>query len=197
MLDLGCAGGRNAAYLTELDVAVLAIDAEPAMVAATRARLAARIGPEEATRRVRLGHFDRLTDLGAAEVDLVLALGVLQNAANDDEFARGVAEIARVLRAGGEALVAHFAPSTRPPDRELRRAAGSRHGYTGFYGDDHARPMVLHEAPELDAAFLAVGLAPTRPSDTVVAPSGVPGSHRTGGPGGTRVTVNGHDRRLP
>ncbi|MDF1522961.1 MAG: class I SAM-dependent methyltransferase [Trueperaceae bacterium] len=62
VLDLGCAGGRNAAYLTDLDVEVLAVDASPAMVEATRARVA---------------RVDALDDLLDEAFDLVLALGVL------------------------------------------------------------------------------------------------------------------------
>ncbi len=198
VLDLGCAGGRNTAYLTGLDVEVIAVDAEPAMVAATRARVAPFVGPEEAARRVRVGRFDALDDLRDDAFELVLALGVLQNATDDAEFARGVREIARVLRPGGTVLVAHFSPASRPPDRALSRVAGSAHAYRGFFGEDPELPMVLHEAGDLDAAFAAVGLAPLVPSDTVVAPASGAGSHRdTRGrtAGGTRVTVNAHYRK--
>ena len=90
VLDLGCAGGRNTAYLTGLDLEMVAIDAEPAMVASTRARIAPIVGPEEAGRRVRVGRFDALDDVDDASFDLLLALGVLQNAADDEAFGRGV-----------------------------------------------------------------------------------------------------------
>jgi len=197
-LDLGCAGGRNTAYLTGLDVEVIAVDAEPAMVAATRARVAPFVGPEEAARRVRVGRFDALDELSDGTFELVLALGVLQNATTDAEFARGVREIARVLRPGGTVLVAHFSPASRPPDRALTRVAGSVHAYRGFFGEDPDLPMVLHEAGDLDAAFAAAGLAPDVASDTVVAPASGAGSHRDAdgrSPGGTRVTVNARYRK--
>ena len=200
VLDLGCAGGRNTAYLTGLDVEVIAVDAEPAMVAATRARIAPFVGPEEAARRVQVARFDALDGLQDDVFELVLALGVLQNAMGDAEFARGVREIARVLRPGGTVLVAHFSPASRPPDRALTRVAGSAHAYRGFFGDDPELPMVLHRAGELDAAFAAAGLAPVVPSDTVVAPAAGAGSHRDArgrAAGGTRVTVNAHYRKLP
>jgi SAM-dependent methyltransferase len=200
VLDLGCAGGRNTAYLTGLDVEVIAVDAEPAMVAATRARIAPFVGPEEAARRVQVARFDALDGLQDDAFELVLALGVLQNATGDAEFARGVREIARVLRPGGTVLVAHFSPASRPPDRALTRVAGSAHAYRGFFGDDPELPMVLHGAGELDAAFAAAGLAPVVPSDTVVAPAAGAGSHREArarASGGTRVTVNAHYRKLP
>ena len=200
VLDLGCAGGRNTAYLTGLDVEAVAVDAEPAMVAATRARVAPFVGPQEAARRVRVGRFDALDELPNAAFELVLALGVLQNATGDAEFARGVREIARVLRPGGTVLVAHFSPASRPPDRTLTRVPGSAHAYRGFFAEDPELPMVLHEADALDAAFGAGGLAPVVPSDTVVAPASGAGSHRDArgrAAGGTRVTVNAHYRKPP
>ncbi len=198
VLDLGCAGGRNAAYLSHLDVEVVAVDAEPAMAEATRARLAEHLGAAEARRRVRVGRFDHLDFVADGAVDLVLALGVLQNAEDDAEFGRGVAEIARVLRPGGDALVAHFSPASRPPLGALRRVAEGGHTYLGFFGDDPERPMVLHGAADLDAAFATAGLTPRVPTETVVAPSAGVGSHRDGAAGregGTRVTVNAHYRR--
>jgi len=198
VLDLGCAGGRNTAYLTGLDVETIAVDAEPAMVAATRARVASFVGPEEAARRARVGRFDALDELPDDAFELVLALGVLQNATADAEFARGVREIARVLRPGGGVLVAHFSPASRPPERELTRVAGSAHAYRGFFGEDPELPMVLHEAHDLDAAFAAAGLSPVVASATVVAPASGAGSHRSArgrAAGGTRVTVNAHYRK--
>jgi SAM-dependent methyltransferase len=198
VLDLGCAGGRNAAYLTGLDVEVVAVDAEPAMVEATRARLAAHLGAAEAARRALVGRFDRLDAFPDGAFDLVLALGALQNAGDDAEFERGVAEAARVLRPGGVALVAHFSPASRPPGGALRRVAAGGHAYLGFFGDDPERPMVLHDAADLDAAFAAFGFAPLRATETVAAPSAGCGSHREASPGrdgGTRVTVNAHYRR--
>jgi SAM-dependent methyltransferase len=200
VLDLGCAGGRNTAYLTGLDIEAIAVDAEPAMVAATRARVAPFVGPEEAARRVRAGRFDALDGLDDDTFELVLALGVLQNATGDAEFTRGVREIARVLRPAGTALIAHFSPASRPPGRALTRVAGSVHAYRGFFGEDPELPMVLHEASDLDAAFAAVGLVPVVPSDTVVAPASGAGSHRDAqgrAAGGTRVTVNAHYRKPP
>ncbi|MFO8150381.1 MAG: class I SAM-dependent methyltransferase [Trueperaceae bacterium] len=200
VLDLGCAGGRNTAYLTGLDVEAVAVDAEPAMVAATRARVAPFVGPEEAARRVRVGRFDALAELEDEGFELVLALGVLQNATGDAEFTRGVRELARVLRPGGTALVAHFSPASRPPDRALARVAGAAHAYRGFFGEDPELPMVLHDAGELDAAFAAAGLTPVVPSDTVIAPAAGDGSHRDArrrAAGGTRVTINAHYRKPP
>ena len=65
VLDLGCAGGRNAALLALKGFDVHALDASAAMVAHTRERLAAVLGVAEAERRVRQGRMDDLTSTGA------------------------------------------------------------------------------------------------------------------------------------
>lgn len=200
VLDLGCAGGRNAGYLTELGLDVLAVDASAAMVAATRSRLARTLGPEEAARRVRLDRLDALDDLPGAAFDLVLALGVLQHAGSEAAFEAAIATIARVVRPGGAVLVAHFAPSSRPGGRRLRRVAGTRHAFVGWGGVDDAAPMVLHEPDALDAAFAAHGLVPFEPSVRVERRTGPDDRGAGSDPHpnwGTRATVNAHYHRPP
>ena len=76
VLDLGCAGGRNAALLASEGFDVHALDASAAMVAHTRERLAALLGVAEAERRVRQGRMDDLSAYPAAHFDLVIALGI-------------------------------------------------------------------------------------------------------------------------
>jgi SAM-dependent methyltransferase len=198
VLDLGCAGGRNAAYLTDLDVEVLAIDASAAMVAATRARLARTLGPEEAARRARVARVDALDDLRDATFDLVLALGVLQHAGSEAAFDTALATIARVLQPGGTVLVAHFAPSSRPGGRVLTRVAGTAHAYVGWGGAGDAAPMVLHEPEALDAAFAAHGLVPAEPTVRVERRTGPDDRGAASEPHpawGVRVTVNARYRR--
>lgn len=198
VLDLGCAGGRNADYLTALEVDVLAVDASAAMIAATRARLARKLGDAEAARRVRQERVDALGDLPDASFDLALALGVLQHAGSEAAFEASVATIARVLRPGGAVLVAHFAPSSRPGGRALRRVAGTDHTYVGWGGRDDAAPMVLHEPDALDAAFLGHGLVPAEPTVRVERHSGPDDRGAASAPHpawGMRVTVNARYRR--
>lgn len=198
VLDLGCAGGRNAAYLTDVDVEVLAVDASAAMVAATRERLAAALGPVEAARRVRLGRVDALGDLPDAAFDLVLALGVLQHAGGEAAFDAALATVARALRPGGAVLVAHFAPSSRPGGRQLTRVVGTTHTFVGWGGGDDAAPMVLHEPDALDAAFARHGLLPAEPTVRVERRTGPDDRGAASDPHpawGTRVTVNARYER--
>ncbi len=198
VLDLGCAGGRNADYLTALDVDVLAVDASTAMVEATRARLARTVGPADAERRVRHDRVDALGDLPDAAFDLVLALGVLQHAGSEGAFDVAVATIARVLRPGGAVLVAHFAPSSRPGGRRLAPVPGTTHTFVGWSGGEDASPMVLHEPDALDAAFAAHGLEPAEPTVRVERRTGPDDRGAGSDPHpawGVRVTVNAHYRR--
>lgn len=198
VLDLGCAGGRNAGYLTELGFDVLAVDASAAMVATTRSRLAATLGATEAARRVRLGRVEALDGLPDAGFDLVLALGVLQHAGGEAAFDAAVATVARVLRPGGAALVAHFAPSSRPGGRRLTRVAAMSHAFVGWGGPEDTARMVLHEPDALDAAFAAHGLTPAEPTQRVERRTG-PEDRGTGSDPhpawGVRVTVNARYRR--
>ena len=196
VLDLGCAAGRNADYLTVLDVDVLAIDASAAMIAATRARLTRTLGSAEAERRVRIDRVDALSDLPDAAFDLVLALGVLQHAGSEAAFDAAVATIARVLRPSGAVLVAHFAPSSRPGGHELTPVVGTAHTFVGWRGHDAAAPMVLHEPDGLDAAFAAHGLVPAEPTQRIVRRTG-PDDRGASDPHpawGMRVTVNARYR---
>ncbi len=198
VLDLGCAGGRNADYLTALDVDVLAVDASAAMVAATRARLVPLLGAAEAERRVRHDRVDGLADLPHAAFDLVLALGVLQHAGSEAAFDAAIATVARVLRPGGAVLVAHFAPSSRPGGRELTPVSGTAHTFVGWGGSDDAAPMVLHEPDGLDAAFAAHGLVPAQPTQRVERRTGPDDRGTASEPHpawGVRATVNAHYRR--
>lgn len=197
VLDLGSAGGRNAGYLTEGGFEVLAVDASAAMVAATRSRLARTLGTEEAARRVHLGRVDVLDDLPDATFDLVLALGVLQHAGSEAAFDAAVATIARVLRPGGAALVAHFAPSSRPAGRDLARVAGTAHTFVGWGRHDDPSPMVLHEPDALDAAFAAHGLVPAEPTVRVERRTGPDDRGAASEPQpawGVRATVNARYR---
>jgi SAM-dependent methyltransferase len=179
VLDLGCAGGRNTAYLTDRGIHVDALDTAPAMIAATRDRLAATLGPTAARARVRLGSVEALDDYADAGYDLVLALGVLQHTGDEGAFEAALAHLARVTRSGGSALVAHFSPASRKP---LARIPGTNHTYVGFDDNDPATRLVMHDAQGLDAAFAPHGFTPLQATETVFAAEG------------TRVTINAHYR---
>lgn len=177
-LDVGCAAGRNSRYLAELGADVWALDASHAMVAATRAQLAEVLGPEEAARRVLEGEMQDLGRFQDASFELVVLLGVLQNAGTDAELHRALDEVRRVVAPGGRCLVANFAPGSEPSGTPLQRLQGETHVFTGF-GGPHRRITLL--APDdLDAVFHHRGLRPARPTTAVRVSTGR----------GFRITVN-------
>jgi SAM-dependent methyltransferase len=163
VLDLGCAAGRNAAYLAERGFDVHALDASEAMVERTRERLAETLGPDEAARRVRVGTMDDLGAFADEAFGLVVALGILHQAGSEEEWGRTLSEVVRVLAPGGLLLVASFAPGT-----DLRGE-----GVRPVPGEAHAREMVgvgrlyLLDADELDRVMAERGLAPVAATETV------------------------------
>src|SRR6202162_5790551 len=114
VLDLGCAGGRNAVVLAGKGFDVEALDASPAMIAKTRERVAGILGPAEAARRVRVGRMDELSFAPDGRYDLVVALGLYHCAQSRAEWDRTLSETARGLKPGGKLLVSVFPPDTDP-----------------------------------------------------------------------------------
>jgi len=140
VLDLGCAGGRNCAYLARKGFDVFALDAAPGMVERVRTDLAAILGPEEALGRVLLGRMDDLSRFEDDSFDLVVALGIYHIAASAAEQRSAFAETARVLAHGGRLLCAVFGPGTTLPGGRLP-----------------SRPLA---AADLDKALEPLGLTP-------------------------------------
>lgn len=176
VLDLGCAGGRNATVLAERGFDFYAVDSSAAMVEMTRVRVAAILQPEEAGRRVRRGRMDDLDGFDSESCDVIVALGIYHNATSEEEFERSLSESARVLRPRGRLLISSFSPSFQPKGEALRPVDGMPHVFDGF----GAGPMYLLEAEELDLAMSRHGLRPGVATETVV----------TQTDSGTRVTVN-------
>lgn len=174
-LDVGCAAGRNSRFLAERGADVWALDGSSAMVDATRGALAAVLGAEDAERRVIHGRMDDLGAFADGRFDLVLLLGVLQNAASDAELERTLDEVRRVLAPGGRCLVANFAPDSQPSGVPVEQVAGERHVYADF-GGPHRRIALLTPAA-LDAVFARRGLVPETPTASVHVPT--PRGHRT------------------
>jgi SAM-dependent methyltransferase len=164
VLDVGCAGGRNTVFLAELGVHVEALDASAGMVEETRRRLAAVVGAEAARARVRQGRMDDLSAYPSASFDLVLGLGIYQNAASMQEWERAIAETARVLRPGGRVLVAHFTPDLDMTGHGVESVPGEPHVFTGLAD---GRAVLLYQ-DELEEAMARHGLEPLTPSRTVV-----------------------------
>lgn len=164
-LDVGCAAGRNTVYLAERGLEVMAIDASQAMVAKTRERLAALMPPEEAARRVLVGRMEALPFADAA-FDVVIALGVLQDAPTFAIWQQALAESARVLKPGGLCLVAQFAPDHQPHGRLPQPVDGEPHVYVGA-SRELSRRLTLVGAQELDRYAAQLGLVPAAPTEQV------------------------------
>jgi len=168
-LDIGCAAGRNCRLLAEAGAEVWAVDSSAAMVEAARARLEPVIGATAAERRVVRGRMDDLSSFPDDTFDLVVALGVFQNAGSADEWERTLAGAARVLAPGGHCLVANFAPDSRPHGVALERVPGEDDVYYGF-GGPHDR-ITLLTPDALDASFARHGLEPAEPTEAVRVPT--------------------------
>lgn len=184
VLDLGCAGGRNTVYLAERGADVRALDASPAMVARTRERLEPLLSPTEAERRVYHGPMSDLSAFSSRQFDLVVALGIYHVAQSFGEWQQTVAETARVLQAGGEVLVAQFAPGSSPRGRLLTPIDREPHLFSGFNDDDH---IVLLTPHEMDTEMARYGFTPVTPTTSV----------RVEKENGHHITVNAHYRLEP
>ncbi len=163
VLDLGCAGGRNTELLAARGFDVVALDASRAMVARTRERVSAVLGPEEARRRVEEGRMDDLGRHADSSFDLVVALGILHSAGSREEWDRAASETARVLRAGGRLLFNQFTPEVDLTGDGVRQVPGEPDVYDGF----PSGRVVLLQAEALDREWSARGLVPVVPSETV------------------------------
>ncbi len=180
-LDVGCAGGRNAVFLARSGWDVQAVDGSAAMVAETRRQLAEVLGQRTAAERVHRQPMDDLSRYGDASFDLVIGLGIYQNADRLSEWHRAVAETARVLKVGGLLLLAHFTPDVDLTGSGVQAVPGEPHVYAGM---PRGRG-VLFDATDLEEALAEHGLHPVTPSETVVVPTET----------GQRATVNALLRR--
>jgi SAM-dependent methyltransferase len=185
VLDVGCAGGRNADWLAERGYDVWAFDAAATMVGATRDRVAAHLGRSEAQRRVRQAEVEddaAWAPDGRGDFDLILALGVLQDLPDAATFRAALRHLAGALAPGGRVLVANFGPDSRPEGTPLQPIPGEAHAYLGFAKG--GRRMTLPDPATLDRWFAEVGLRPEVPTAVAQRPTEA----------GTRTTINARYR---
>lgn len=181
VLDVGCAAGRNTVMLAERGFDVFAIDSSEAMVARTRERVARVLGAEESEQRVRLGHMEDLGLFADASVHVLVALGVLHQAASEGQWTGAIREMSRCVVPGGHLLVAVWSPRSRPHGESIRSVAGEEHVYEGFHSGTH----YLVEAPDLDSALASAGFVPVVPTEDVFVETEK----------GWRITINALYRR--
>ncbi len=181
VLDIGCAGGRNAVLLARLGCDLHAIDASRPMVHRTRFRVGRVLGEREAARRIRVGRMEQLGGFSDRSFDLVVALGVYHSAPDRATLERALSEAARVLDRGGYLLVSNFAPGTELEGARLEPVEDEPGVYEGHAQGRH----FLLDAAELDAAFAQHRLFPVTPTRVVEA----------AGESFRRITVNGLYRK--
>jgi ubiquinone/menaquinone biosynthesis C-methylase UbiE/DNA-binding MarR family transcriptional regulator len=116
--DLGCGTGHVADVLSPFVRRVVAVDGSPEMLAAARGRLAGRENVE-----LYSGALESLP-LEASSLDVAILFLVLHYLAEPE---RALAEVARVVRAGGRVLVVDMTPHDRD---EYRARMG--HVWMGF-----------------------------------------------------------------
>lgn len=120
VLDIGCGRGSTSLALTTLRPAILvALDAAPAMLTATRQRLAAA-GTRPPAARVVAGDFHRLP-IDDRSIDLAVAAFCLYHSTQP---ARALAEIARCLRPGAAVIIATKSRDSYAELDQLVAAAG-------------------------------------------------------------------------
>lgn len=176
VLDLGCAGGRNAVLLAEMGFDIYAIDGSYAMVEETRERVKKILGEESAKKRIRQGSMNDLSFYQSGYFDLIIALGIFQNAISHKEWFSSLAEASRVLKTKGKMLVANFHVKSAPDGNLLVKDNSETHVYHGF----GPNPMYLLNAEQHDAQFLSFGFVPLLPTETVKAATA----------NGYRITIN-------
>lgn len=167
VLDLACAGGRNAEWLARQGFDFYACDNSPAMVARTRSRVAPILGTVEAERHVIPCRMEDLSVFASGFFDVVLAFGVYQQAGTVGDWHGAVSETVRVLRTGGQVLVQHFSPRSVPAGESLRRL--DEHVFEA--PDRDLGRMVLLDPDELDAWMRRHGLTPLSPPRAATSPT--------------------------
>ncbi len=127
VVDLGCGIGRVAIAVAPRAAHVLALDVSAGMVAEARGRTA-----DLANVRVEQVGGRDLAGVADASVDLVLAADILPFvvAAGEDVVDRYLAEVARVIRPGGDLLVFNWSYRGDPArDIADAHALADRHGF--------------------------------------------------------------------
>jgi len=142
--DIGCGTGEASAALAPFVAKVVAIDREPAMLEAAKARLAGRKNVE-----FRRGDIESLPGK-PGEFDAAVVMLLLHHV---DDPAAALASVGRTVREGGPILVVDMVPHGQ---EDYRQAMGHRHlGFSEAQLKAHAK-----------AAGLALRMFAALPADT-------------------------------
>jgi tellurite methyltransferase len=99
VLDAGCGHGRNLVFFLRNDFECYAVDRDAAALAATR-RLARSLAPSLPDDHFRVGTIERLP-WADGSMDAVICSAVLHFVVDEEQFARGVEEMWRMLAPEG------------------------------------------------------------------------------------------------
>ena len=158
VLEVGCGGGRNLAYLLRAGAEVYGIDADPAAIEQVRA-LAAGLAPGYPPDRFRVAPM-QAPGFPPGSFDAVLAIAVLHFARDDAEFAAMLAGAWALVRPGG--LLFCRLASTIGMEGQARPLGGRR-----FVQPDGTERYLVDE-PLLLARGRELGGVPADPIKTTV-----------------------------
>lgn len=132
-IDIGCGNGRHASLLAETGAEVLALDASRTMLQTARKRVGSAasiclVAGDAVRLPVRSGVFD-----------LATYVATIQHLPSRDQRRRSLAELARVLRSDGVALVSAWSTTHEAFDREV--------------GFDTTREWVLPDGSTVDRYY--------------------------------------------
>jgi SAM-dependent methyltransferase len=147
--DLGCGTGQVAAALAPFVARVIAVDGSAAMLQAARKRLRGLDTVE-----LRRGDLEALP-IEAERLDAATLMLVLHHVPEPE---RALAEVARVLKPGGRAIIVDMLPHER---ENYRQQMG--HVWLGF-GDGHLRRLLT------ESGFEGVRIVPLPPDARVKGP---------------------------
>jgi len=133
VLDIGCGAGRNGVPLAQAGHRVFGVDQSEFMIAAARQR-AQSAGVNGQCEFVKA----RMDTLPVSDTtfDLIIAQGIWNLAASDDELLSALREADRVSRSGTRLFVFPFSRDTLSPDALPQR--GQQHIYDQFSGSPQA-----------------------------------------------------------
>jgi tellurite methyltransferase len=151
VLDAGCGTGRNLVYLLRTGANVWGVDADPDAIADVQ-RLAQELAPEQAAGRFTVTNIEEL-NFPDGFFTVVMSSAVLHFARNDEQFARMLSRMWRVLAPGGM-FFARLA-SSEGIERQIQRLPDGRFrlpdGTTRYLVDE---PTLTHWTRTLGGRLL-------------------------------------------